>query len=308
MREFSFSIEPRPPFRLDLTVWVLKRRPDNIVDRWDGATYRRLLMVDGRPVDVAVRQEGTADAPRLCVLARGPDVSTGDQPVIDAAVRRMLGTDVDLTGLYALAERDPRFGTLVQRFRGVKPTRYPTVFEGLVNAIACQQITLTFGLRILARLADAYGPALRLDGEEVRAFPGPVELVAVDPEALRNLGFSRQKARAVLELSEGLVSGDLRLDALETLPDAEALARLIDLRGVGRWTAEYVLLRSLGRWHIFPGDDVGGRNNLQRWLKLDTTLDYAGVQETLDAWRDYGGLVYFHLLLARLEEAGYVQA
>jgi DNA-3-methyladenine glycosylase II len=50
------------------------------------------------------------------------------------------------------------------------------------------------------------------------------------------------------------------------LNDAGAVTRLLELRGVGRWTAEYVLLRGLGRTHIFPGDDVGARNNLQRWL------------------------------------------
>jgi hypothetical protein len=76
---------------------------------------------------------------------------------------------------------------------------------------------------------------------------------------------------------------------------------------VGRWTAEYVLLRGLGRTNIFPGDDVGARNNLQRWLHLAGPLDYAGVRRTLARWQRFGGLIYFHLLLDRLEEAGYLQ-
>ena len=88
--------------------------------------------------------------------------------------------------------------------------------------------------------------------------------------------------------------------------DLEALLRR--LRGVGRWTAEYVLLRRLGRLHIFPGDDVGARNNLQRWLHLPNPLDYEAVRRTLARWHPYGGLIYFHLLLDRLEEAGYVRA
>ena len=74
-----------------------------------------------------------------------------------------------------------------------------------------------------------------------------------------------------------------RLDAdeLEHQDDAAAVARLRELRGVGRWTAEYVLLRGLGRLHVFPGDDVGARNNLQRWLGLLEPLDYDGVQRAL---------------------------
>ena len=68
------------------------------------------------------------------------------------------------------------------------------------------------------------------------------------------------------------------------------------------------MLRRLGRTHIFPGDDVGARNNLQRWLHLADPLDYEAVGRTLARWHPYGGLIYFHLLLDRLAEAGHLQA
>jgi DNA-3-methyladenine glycosylase II len=79
------------------------------------------------------------------------------------------------------------------------------------------------------------------------------------------------------------------------------VARLCTLRGVGRWTAEYVLLRGLGRLHVFPGDDVGARNNLQRWLGILEPLDYDGVQRVLARWQPFQGLVYLHLLLWGLQ-------
>jgi DNA-3-methyladenine glycosylase II len=79
---------------------------------------------------------------------------------------------------------------------------------------------------------------------------------------------------------------------------------LCALRGVGRWTAEYVLLRGLGRLHVFPGDDVGARNNLQRWLGLLEPFDYDGVQRTLAKWQPFQGLVYLHLLLKALQLEG----
>jgi DNA-3-methyladenine glycosylase II len=82
------------------------------------------------------------------------------------------------------------------------------------------------------------------------------------------------------------------------------VARLCALRGVGRWTAEYVLLRGLGRLHVFPGDDVGARNKLQRWLGLLEPLDYDGVQRTLAKWQPFQGLVYLHLLLKALQLEG----
>ena len=61
----EFDVDAVPPFRLEFAVWVLRRRPENLVDRWDGETYRRVLIVDGTAVDVAVRQVGGAHEPRL---------------------------------------------------------------------------------------------------------------------------------------------------------------------------------------------------------------------------------------------------
>ena len=90
------------------------------------------------------------------------------------------------------------------------------------------------------------------------------------------------------------------LEGLTNLENAEALAHLLELRGVGCWTAEYVLLRGLGRTNLFPGDDVGARNNLSRWLHLRKPLDYDRVGHVLRTWRQYAGLIYFHLLLDSL--------
>ena len=67
-----------------------------------------------------------------------------------------------------------------------------------------------------------------------------------------------------------------------------------------------MLLRGLGRTNIFPGDDVGARNNLEQWLNLRNPLTYDSSQRVLKKWAPYGGLIYFHLLLDRLEHLGYV--
>lgn len=304
MERSAFELEPVPPFRLDLTVWILRGRLDNVVDRWDGQVYRRVLVLDGEPVEVAARQLGPVDAPRLAVELAAERLPAGAEERAGELLARMLGLGVDLTGFYRLAGGDSRLGPLVERFRGAKPTRYPTVFEALVNAIACQQVTLTLGIQILNRLALAHGLRYEDGDGSSPAFPRPDQLVGLRPAALRALGFSRQKAEAIPSLAEGLVAGDLCLDDLERLDDATAQERLRALRGVGRWTAEYVLLRGLGRLRVFPGDDVGGQRNLRRWLGLDGPLSYDRVRALLEPWRAYGGLLYYHLLLQRLEERG----
>jgi DNA-3-methyladenine glycosylase II len=189
---------------------------------------------------------------------------------------------------------------------GIKPPRYPTVFEALVNAITCQQFTLTAGIRLLSRLVTVRGLPLK-ERAQPWAFPRPQDLVSLEIEDLRKLGFSQQKARSLTELARLAMDGVLDLEKLASMDDEAALESLTRLRGVGRWAAEYALLRGLGRVHIFPGDDVGVRNKLQSWLKVSKPLDYEGVRRILRQWKPYGGLIYFLLLLNGLDEQGFIE-
>lgn len=301
-RPIIFSLEPAPPFSLELTVWALRRRPDNEVDRWDGEAYRRALSIAGEFVEVAVTQTGRLEAPRLRVSVIGVRRAQGVESFVTAALNRMLGLQACLSKFYSIAETDDRLWRLAQRFRGLKPPRFPSVFEAVANGIACQQITLALGIRVLNLLAETYGAAI--EGSVLHAFPQPTDLARRDVEELKRLKLSRQKAVALTELSYAIVERGLDLEDLATLDDNTAIDRLMQLRGVGRWTAEYILLRGLGRLHIFPGDDVGARNNLQRWRGLKKPLDYEGTYRLLAKWRPYGGFIYFHLLLDGLAEAG----
>jgi len=294
----AFLLTPVPPFRLDFTAWALRRRANNAIDRWDGTTYRRVLVLDARAAEVAVTQAG----PRLRVAVTGGGLSSA-RPAVTAALRHLLGLGVDLSAFYRLAARDVRLDALATRFRGLKPPRFPTVFEALINAVSCQQLSLAVGLLLLNRLSEACGLPCPGAAGPAHAFPRPEDLAGVRPEALRALGYSQAKAETVLRLARLTASGELDLEGLAALEDEAALARLTGLRGVGRWTAEYVLLRGLGRLHLFPGDDIGARNRLRRWLHLREPLDYERVRRLLRRWRPYAGLVYLHMLLDGLAEA-----
>ena len=169
----SFVLEPVPPFRLDLTVWTLRRRPDNIIDRWDGHTYRRVLVEGGNPFEIAVTQSNQSGKPRLQVLVRGEVTISSAKAYAIAVVQRLLGIRVDLTEFYRFCENDDVLRSLANQFRGSKPPLFPTYFETLVNALACQQLTLTVGIRLLNRLSEACGPALETEEGVFYAFPCP---------------------------------------------------------------------------------------------------------------------------------------
>lgn len=285
------------PFRLDLTVWALRRRSQNAVDLWNDATYSRVLAVGDQPVLISVTQQKTT----LDVTVSGEALSPVVKRAAIISIERLLGIKVDLSDFYKFASRQPRLKELAERFRGFKPPRFASVFEAVVNGITCQQLSLTVGIIFLNRLAERCGLSF---GDGMYAFPRPEDVVDLKESDLRLLGYSGSKARSLIELAGAIVEDQLDLTELEQLDNQECVERLVTLRGVGRWTAEYVLLRGLGRTNVFPGDDVGARNNLERWLHLRKKLDYVRVQQVLHKWKDHAGLIFLHLLLKSLDEAG----
>jgi DNA-3-methyladenine glycosylase II len=301
------QIEPLAPFRLDLTAWALRRRPHNAIDRWAESTYRRALLIDNGPVGLSVIQDETPEPPRLWVRLGTRASHRSFERRARRAVNRLLGLDIDLSAFAAMAASDPLLGPLAARMRGLKPPRFPTVFEALVNGIACQQLSLDLGIHLLNRLTAERGRPVSADREGMRAFPGPEDLASTEPHQIKRLGFSGAKALAIVDSARAIAAGDLDLEGLEQLEDAAAIERLTAMRGIGRWTAEYVLLRGLGRLHVFPGDDVGAHNKLRRLFDIDTALDYDAVRRLVGRWYPYAGVVYFHLLLDSLSGSDVVE-
>lgn len=255
---------------------------------------------------VAVRQTGTIASPTLLVTLFASHLDTDMTEAATELLDRLLGLRVDLSGFYEHSARDEKLSMLAERFRGMKPPRFPTLFEGFANAIACQQLTLTFGIQLLNRMVHTFGPSYSSDADAMHAFPRPEDVAESDPAAFRALGFSRRKGETLIELAHAILNERLDPEYLERLDDETTLRSLCSLRGIGRWSAEYILLRTLGRINVFPGDDVGAQKNLQRWLCLPEQPDYKGVGKLLDRWQPYGGLIYFHLLLDRLAAAGHL--
>ncbi len=212
----------------------------------------------------------------------------------------------DLSAFYVTAKHDPHLASLADRFRGLKPPRFPTAFEAAVNAIACQQLSLNVGILLLNRLSEASALFVHSDSGPRYAFPRPQDIVKLSIGDLRRLGFSIRKAQYLLDLARAIAAGELDLERLAALPRQEAIESLVHLKGIGRWTAEYVLLRGLGDLSAFPGDDVGGKNKLRRWLGIRRTLTYEGVQKVTSKWKPYPGMIYFHLLLEGLSQEGYI--
>lgn len=306
MDEHQFSVPVTAPFRLDFTAWALRRRESNIVDQWTDGHYVRLFVVRDLAVWVTVAQPKGAERQLVVTVRSDQRIDERLQGDVQSLVHKTFGLTTDLGAFYRLAQDDELLKHLVTEFADVRPPRFPTTFEALVNSVACQQVSLDSGIAALNRLARAFGASLVNDGVTQHAFPRPVDLLDVPEESIKELGFSRQKARTIKDLTEHVAADGTDLAQLNRLTNDQAVAYLTGIRGIGRWSAEYVLLRGLGRLDNFPGDDVGAQNNLQQLFHRDTKPGYDEIKDLVARWRRYQGVVYFHLLLEKLRTKGFV--
>lgn len=300
--ETVFHVLPVYPFRLDLTVWALRRRKENSYDTWDNGVYKRILVINSKPVLIQIKQIAPPQSPKLYVTLKG--CRSNDCTIALQIIERTLGIKRDLAGFYNQIAKDEKLGFLFRNLEGLKPPRFPSLYEAIVNGICCQQLSLTVGIILLSRLSQKYG--LGMENETQKAFPEPNSLARSSIQELRQLGLSGQKARALISLSEEFLSNPVGFEDLEKLDNESVIARLMGYLGVGRWTAEYVLLRGLGRLDSFPGDDKGAGKNLRERLGISRPLSYHEVKSIVSRWHPYEGFVYFHFVVQKLREQGVV--
>jgi DNA-3-methyladenine glycosylase II len=168
----SFTLHPIAPFRLDYTVLALRRRSKNIIDLWDGQYYTRVFIIENKPVKVKVEQSSGINNPEILVSINTP-INNATQEKITDVIDRMLGLKINLHNFYNIAKRDSLLNPLITQFTGLKPPRFPSIFEALINAISCQQISLDAGLQIQNRLAQHIGMSIKDKNEVFYAFPTP---------------------------------------------------------------------------------------------------------------------------------------
>ncbi len=294
-RTLHYKIAVGVPYRLDLTVSVLRRLSANIVDvLTPEGEYVRALAGFVEPVLARVTQEG----PDMLRLVLEGDES--EHPRALALVRRMLGVERDLAHFDRAARRIPWLRPLATRMHGVKPPRYPTLWEACVNAIVFQQVSLHAASAILRRLILEFGPPLACDGVALHAFPSVESVQRAADGPLSAAGLSAGKLATLRRVGEALLSGTLDEAMLEERPSSDAAELLCRIKGIGPWTATVILLRGLGRLDVFPMNDSSVVRNLA-FVAGSAPVD---IEHVLAALGPQQGMLYYHLLLARLEERG----
>ena len=186
-------------------------------------------------------------------------------------------------GLEDVAARDSHVADALSLVGFPKLRRRKPGFEALFRAIVGQQVSIQAAAAIWARVQAAVDPM------------APETVLALDDEALRGAGLSRQKVAYARHLSEMVASRTVRLDRLPRLADEDAIAELVQVKGIGRWSAEVYLLFALGRADMWPVDDLALMIAAQRMKRLEARPNRKAMLEIGEAWRPWRGAVA-HLL------------
>ncbi len=288
----KFTLERRvsvsPPYRLDLTAEALRRLAANVVDVFDGNVYRRALS-DSRGVSLI---EVTQPAERsLSVRISGAEPERW-VPV----VHRMLATRVNLDRWYERAQAYPWLAYLSRELTGLRPPRYPSLWEALVHSIVFQQISIHAAAAIMRRVVETLAEPVEYNGDRYYPFPAPQALERASDAVLRSAGLSANKAAHLRNAADAVTSGSIDADEIERLPSAQAADKLCAVRGIGPWSAAVVLLRGFGRLDVFPMKDSGVARSI-RLLSGGAEVD---AEALLCALGPFRGMLYFHLLLGRM--------
>jgi DNA-3-methyladenine glycosylase II len=291
MKRFNSRIEVPvdPTFRLDFTTEALRRLAANVVDVIDAdGTYHRAIQGRRGTVGLAVRllQPGRLE---LRATAR-------DAKLFVPLIERILGTHADLRGWNERAAKFPWLARLADAFTGLRPPRYPSLWEALGHAIVFQQISIHAAGAIMRRTVEALSPSVDIDGVALRPFPTARQFIEAGESRLRSCGLSANKAAHLLACARALEDGVVSDELIEGLPTDDAIQALTGLRGIGRWSASVVMLRGFGRLDTFPLGDSGVARAL-RELSGDPAIDETKLLHALGPVR---GMLYFHLLLGRL--------
>lgn len=207
-----------------------------------------------------------------------------------------LSKKVLVGGIDRLAQVDADVARALERIGYPAPRQREPGFATLLRIMVAQQLSTKSAAAIWARVEAACGPVVSAE-----------RFLELEEAAFKTIGFSRQKMAYGRALAEAVAGGALDLDALATVPEEDAIARVSALRGFGRWSAEIYLLFALGRADIFPADDLGLQVGMQRLKRLEGRPNRKAMAALAEPWRPLRGcgaiFLWHYYGTATLDEA-----
>ncbi|MEL7003377.1 MAG: DNA-3-methyladenine glycosylase [Bacteroidota bacterium] len=258
----------------------------------------RLLDFQGKTILIEV----SGDDHELQVRQLNSGASLVEEGFIRSYVDNWFDLSRDLTSFYELADQDKVLQSVARDYQGLRLVSIVDMFEALCWSVIGQQINLTFAYKLKRALTEQFGKSVKHDDREYFLFPRPADLVDTDPSELLSLQFSRQKANYIINLAKAFENGDLIKEELSSLELEHAVEKLVQVKGIGPWTANYVAMKCLKHPDAFPLQDVGLHNALKLLLKRDAKPSLEEIKafsKNWEGWKAYATIYLWRSLTVK---------
>ncbi len=291
------TLVPSPPF--DLHVTALSQtysQPESGADAYRDGAYYRTMEVEERVWLAVVRASGTVEAPSLLLELKGDALSPSALEISARAISRILSLDLDLRPFYHMARKDPVLLEAIRSSYGLHPPQTSSLLEALVQAIIGQQISAAVARAIRARTVRSLGHPLTVDGQTFYLFPRATDFLNAGHDGLCTLGLSNRKAEYILGIASEAAEGRLEFAEFERLANQEVVEKITQLHGIGMWTAQWVMLRALGRTDVFPAGDLALRRLVsERYFAGRSITEGEAASLAREQWGEFAGLATTYL-------------
>jgi DNA-3-methyladenine glycosylase II len=254
---------------------------------------QRMIVQEGAPLLLKISE--AADGKALEVAITNTWGVSVDENAVRNFLTHWLHLDADLQPFYSFAAADTVLAPLVQRYSGLRLIGIPDLFESITWTITGQQISLPFAYTLRRRFVQAFGHHEVINGEDHYVYPHPVVIAGLQPEDLTSMQFSRSKAHYIIHIAAAMADGRLSAAQLQQMEYEAARVYLLQWKGIGNWSANYVLMKYSRFPEALPLEDAGLHNALRRQLALPAKPSLAAVKGYTEHWQQHAAYATFYL-------------
>lgn len=276
------------PFDLGLTAGHSNYNGTDTIDE-EQFTHTRAILPspDENPVLVTITQKiNDPYAPVECAIVSG-SVESDVKALVKAKIQWVLGMDQDITGFYDLCQNDPVMTQVIAAYNGFHNTRSLDLYESLIVSVLGQQISNKVAIVIRRGFTQAFGSRIEYDDQCYWTYPNPTQIANSSIEEIRSFKLSGRKAEYVQNIARAQLEGYLKLNIFEGMTNQQVIDHLCEIKGVGRWTAQWSLSRGIGRPDIFPEGDLVLNKLIAEYYLHTSDINLDAIKTYTENWKPY---------------------
>ncbi|WP_335869655.1 DNA-3-methyladenine glycosylase family protein [Bacillus sp. 2205SS5-2] len=287
----TFQIPTPTDFNFQECLVFLKRSNQEILHRVGEQFVEKLLYIQNNMILLHISW-----TPKSLIL-RFPlgCPSFDEQKQVVKYVCEWFDLSRNLDEFYLMASRDPLLAPIAESYRGLRVIGFPDLFEAITWAITGQQINLTFAYTLRKRFIEHYGESISVGNQTYWLYPNPRKISFLSIDELRSLQFTGRKAEYIIGVAKAMMNEQISKASLLQENKQEAIASLTALRGIGEWSAHYVLMKCLGDMSAFPVTDVGLQNAIKDQLGLERKPTINEIHSLAADWEGWQTYATFYL-------------